>query len=41
MLSGLFKRKDKKTRAQDEDMDESEKLSDEISRLSPQPKVSS
>ncbi|KAI9873140.1 MAG: hypothetical protein M1830_000785 [Pleopsidium flavum] len=41
MLSGLFKRKDKKTRTQDEDVDDSEKLSEEISRLSPQPKVSS
>lgn len=41
MLSGLFKRKDKKSRSQDEDMDESEKVSEEISRLSPQPKLSS
>lgn len=41
MLSGLFKRKDKKSKAQDDDVEEPEKTSEEISRHSPQPKVSS
>lgn len=40
MLSGLFKRKDKKSKSQDEEADGSEKVSGEISRLSPQPKGS-
>ena len=41
MLSGLFKRKDKKGRGQDEDADDGEKLSDELMRSSPQGKGSS
>nr|XP_001392529.2 SH3 domain protein [Aspergillus niger CBS 513.88] len=41
MLSGLFKRKDKKTKSNDEDTDEAEKTSTELSRTSPQPKTSS
>ena len=41
MLSGLFKRKDKKSKSQDDEVDDPEKVSDEISRLSPQPKGSS
>lgn len=40
MLSGLFKRKDKRSKAQDEEVDDSEKVSGEITRLSPQPKGS-
>jgi len=40
MLSGLFKRKDKKSKSQDEEADDSEKVSGEITRLSPQPKGS-
>ncbi|PYI29616.1 hypothetical protein BP00DRAFT_448296 [Aspergillus indologenus CBS 114.80] len=40
MLSGLFKRKDKKTKSHDEDTDEAEKNSNEFSRSSPQPKTS-
>ncbi|KAE8399838.1 hypothetical protein BDV37DRAFT_259225 [Aspergillus pseudonomiae] len=41
MLSGLFKRKDKKTKATEEETDEAEKVSGELSRSSPQPKTSS
>ncbi|KAE8375198.1 hypothetical protein BDV26DRAFT_268248 [Aspergillus bertholletiae] len=41
MLSGLFKRKDKKTKAAEEEADEVEKISGELSRSSPQPKTSS
>jgi hypothetical protein len=41
MLSGLFKRKDKKSKAAGEDTDEPEKVSGELSRSSPQPKTSS
>ncbi|KAA8651922.1 hypothetical protein EYZ11_007524 [Aspergillus tanneri] len=41
MLSGLFKRKDKKTRATEDDGEDSEKVSGDISRTSPQPKTSS
>ncbi|OOG00926.1 hypothetical protein ASPCADRAFT_202763 [Aspergillus carbonarius ITEM 5010] len=41
MLSGLFKRKDKKSRTNDDDTDEAEKTSTELSRTSPQPKTSS
>ncbi|KAE8413319.1 hypothetical protein BDV36DRAFT_287159 [Aspergillus pseudocaelatus] len=41
MLSGLFKRKDKKTKAAEEETDETEKTSGELSRSSPQPKTSS
>lgn len=41
MLSGLFKRKDKKTRASEDDGEEAEKTSSELSRTSPQPKTSS
>lgn len=40
MLSGLFKRKDKKSKSQDEEADDSEKVSGEITRMSPQPKGS-
>ncbi|RAH48285.1 SH3 domain-containing protein [Aspergillus brunneoviolaceus CBS 621.78] len=40
MLSGLFKRKDKKSKSHDEDTDEAEKNSNEFSRSSPQPKTS-
>ncbi|KAE8351505.1 hypothetical protein BDV28DRAFT_18531 [Aspergillus coremiiformis] len=40
MLSGLFKRKDKKSKAAEEDTDELEKVSSELSRSSPQPKSS-
>lgn len=40
MLSGLFKRKDKKGRASEEDGEDMEKTSEEFSRSSPQPKVS-
>ncbi|GAB1212591.1 hypothetical protein ATERTT37_001730 [Aspergillus terreus] len=41
MLSGLFKRKDKKSKAADDDGEESEKVSNELSRTSPTPKTSS
>ena len=41
MLSGLFKRKDRKGRGPDEDVDEAEKTSEEFTRSSPQPKDSS
>ena len=41
MLSGLFKRKDRKGRGPDEDADETEKTSEEFTRSSPQPKDSS
>ncbi|PYH99341.1 SH3 domain protein [Aspergillus ellipticus CBS 707.79] len=40
MLSGLFKRKDKKTRTNEDDTEDAEKNSTEISRASPQPKTS-
>ncbi|KAN0075763.1 hypothetical protein V8E54_007033 [Elaphomyces granulatus] len=40
MLSGLFKRKDKKGKVQEDDGEEPEKSSEEFVRLSPQPKVS-
>lgn len=40
MLSGLFKRKDKKGRTSEDDGEDMEKTSEEISRSSPQPKVS-
>ena len=40
MLSGLFKRKDKKDRGQDDRADENEKMSEESLRASPQPKES-
>ena len=41
MLGGLFKRKEKKGRAANEDMEDGEKLSDEIGRGSPYPTNSS
>lgn len=41
MLSGLFKRKDRRGRGPDEDVDETEKTSEEFTRSSPQPKDSS
>ena len=41
VLSGLFKRKDKKGKGQDVDGGDLEKVSEEISRASPQPKESS
>lgn len=41
MLGGLFKRKDRRGRGQGEDVDDSEKLSDELLRGSPQGKGSS
>ncbi|KAF7594702.1 hypothetical protein BBP40_008595 [Aspergillus hancockii] len=41
MLSGLFKRKDKKSKAAGEDTEDPEKVSGELSRSSPQPKTSS
>ncbi|KAL5356841.1 hypothetical protein BJX96DRAFT_143474 [Aspergillus floccosus] len=41
MLSGLFKRKDKKSKAADDDGEEPEKVSNELSRTSPTPKTSS
>jgi len=41
MLGGLFKRKDRKGRGQGEDVDDTEKLSDELLRGSPQGKGSS
>lgn len=41
MLSGLFKRKDKKGRNSEDDGEELERQSEETSRASPQPKVSS
>lgn len=40
MLSGLFKRKDKKGRSSEDDGEDMEKTSEELSRSSPQPKVS-
>ncbi|RAL10452.1 uncharacterized protein BO97DRAFT_444658 [Aspergillus homomorphus CBS 101889] len=40
MLSGLFKRKDKKTKSHDDETEEAEKNSNEFSRSSPQPKTS-
>ena len=40
MLGGMFKRKDKKTKGQDRDGDDNEKLSGELSRKSPTPKES-
>lgn len=40
MLSGLFKRKDKKGRTSEDDGEDMEKTSEELSRSSPQPKVS-
>lgn len=41
MLSGFFKRKDKKGRSSEDDAEDYEKTSEEISRSSPQPKISS
>ncbi|KAL2005478.1 hypothetical protein VTN00DRAFT_2689 [Thermoascus crustaceus] len=41
MLSGLFKRKDKKSKASEDEIEETEKSSGESSRSSPQPKTSS
>lgn len=41
MLSGLFKRKDKKGKVPEEDVEEPEKTSEESARSSPQPKLSS
>ncbi|OJJ35300.1 hypothetical protein ASPWEDRAFT_504966 [Aspergillus wentii DTO 134E9] len=41
MLSGLFKRKDKKSKTAEEEVEEPEKVSGENSRSSPQPKTSS
>ena len=41
MLSGLFKRKDRKGRSQDDDGDEGDKISEEYTRASPQSKDSS
>ncbi|EAW07654.1 putative SH3 domain protein [Aspergillus clavatus NRRL 1] len=41
MLSGLFKRKDKKTKSNEDDAEEPEKISGELSRTSPTPKTSS
>lgn len=41
MLSGLFKRKDKRTKSIEDDSEEPEKVSGEISRTSPIPKTSS
>lgn len=41
MLSGLFKRKDKKSKASEDEIEEIEKSSGESSRSSPQPKTSS
>jgi len=41
MLSGLFKRKDKKDRGQEDRGEEHEKVSEDSSRASPQPKASS
>ena len=40
MLGGMFKRKDKKSKSQDKELEESEKTSSEASRNSPQPKES-
>ncbi|KAI9810521.1 MAG: hypothetical protein M1827_006194 [Pycnora praestabilis] len=40
MLSGLFKRKDKKSKGQDDEAEETEKISGELLRESPQPKGS-
>lgn len=40
MLSGLFKRKDKKSKAPENEAEEQEKLSSEIARSSPPPKAS-
>ncbi|KAL2370505.1 hypothetical protein RJ035_007107 [Blastomyces gilchristii] len=41
MLSGLFKRKDKKSKAIDDDMEESENISEESTRSATPPKTSS
>ncbi|KKZ61679.1 hypothetical protein EMCG_03788 [[Emmonsia] crescens] len=41
MLSGLFKRKDKKSKNVDDDMEESEKISEESTRSTTPPKTSS
>ncbi|KAL1969282.1 hypothetical protein VTN77DRAFT_9474 [Rasamsonia byssochlamydoides] len=41
MLSGLFKRKDKKGKVSEDDAEEPEKTSEESARSSPQPKLSS
>ncbi|KAL4809452.1 hypothetical protein BDV18DRAFT_80773 [Aspergillus unguis] len=41
MLSGLFKRKDKKSKSGDDDGEDLEKVSGELSRSSPTPKTSS
>ncbi|KAL1885358.1 protein phosphatase regulator [Paecilomyces lecythidis] len=41
MLSGLFKRKDKKNKSSEDDGEELEKTSEELSRSSPPPKTSS
>ncbi|OAX80441.1 hypothetical protein ACJ72_05230 [Emergomyces africanus] len=41
MLSGLFKRKDKKNKTADDDMEESEKISEESTRSTTPPKTSS
>ena len=38
MLGGFFKRKDKKGKSQDNETDDGKKSSDELSRVSPQPK---
>ena len=40
MLGGMFKRKDKKSKGQEKDVEETEKTSSEVSRQSPQPKES-
>lgn len=40
MLGGMFKRKDKKTKGGEKEVEESEKTSTEVSRQSPQPKES-
>ncbi|KAF7113594.1 hypothetical protein CNMCM5793_002950 [Aspergillus hiratsukae] len=41
MLSGLFKRKDKKSKSTEDESEEPEKVSGELSRTSPTPKTSS
>ncbi|KAL3480357.1 hypothetical protein BJX99DRAFT_244354 [Aspergillus californicus] len=41
MLSGLFKRKDKKSKTNEDDGEDNEKYSSELSRASPPPKTSS
>ena len=40
MLGGMFKRKDKKSKTQDKEPEEAEKISSDLSRQSPQPKES-